>query len=481
MPNINSEIFREYDVRGIMGKDLSGDMSVSLGRAFGTYLKRSIPAAQRVSVGRDVRLGSGELAEGLIEGIVGTGLDVYDLGICPTPLQYFSLFHLDLDGGVMVTGSHNPPEYNGFKLSIGKDTIYGRSIQELKNLITTGDLLKAAGRGSTETYDIVAEYKKFMMDRFSYLSGGKYRRLKIVLDAGNGTAGLVAPGILASAGCDIVPLYCEPDGRFPNHHPDPTVVEFLNDLRETTKQEKADIGIGYDGDADRIGVIGPSGNIIWGDHLMIILARDILKRHEGATIIGDVKCSQLLFDDIMKSGGNPIMWKTGHSLVKSKMKEERALLAGEFSGHIFIADKYFGYDDAIYVTLRLAEILKLSGMGVNEMLAGIPEMHYTPEIRMDCPDGLKKGIVAEVAERFRAYGLNGNPGFGIKEINDIDGIRIVFDRGWALLRPSNTQPVVVMRVEAEDEDSLRQYRALLEGEYNSVREKILKKGTDHYS
>ena len=347
---VNDRIFREYDIRGVVGEDFDTDFAFSLGRAFVSLLKQTNPDARRVSVGRDARLSSEGLASEIIKGITSSGLNVYDIGMCPTPLQYFSLYHLSLDGGIMVTGSHNPPEYNGFKLSVGKETIFGEKIQEIKEIIRKNAWVAKTAEGTVSRYDILAAYEDFMLKRFSYLNDKKYMKLKVVIDAGNGTGGIVAPEILEAMGCEVIRLYCDPDGRFPNHHPDPTVVEYIRDLIRVTKDGKADIGVGYDGDTDRIGVIAGSGDIVWGDQIMIVLSREILKRRPGAVIIGDVKCSQLMFDDIEKHGGKPVMWKTGHSLVKDKMRKEGSPLAGEFSGHIFIGDDYFGYDDAMYTT-----------------------------------------------------------------------------------------------------------------------------------
>ena len=467
---LTDKIFREYDIRGVVGKDFDEDFAFSLGKAFVSLLKEANPRAERVSVGRDARLSSEGLAASITEGIASTGMNVYDVGLCPTPLQYFSLHHLELDGGIMVTGSHNPPEYNGFKLSVGKETIFGSMIQKIRGMILEKAWNESLDRGRVERYDILAAYKDFMVKRFSYLSGMDYRRLKVVIDAGNGTAGIVAPEMLESMGCEVIPLFCEPDGRFPNHHPDPTVVEYIADLIEATKTNDADIGVGYDGDADRIGVIGKSGDIVWGDQIMIILSRDMLKKRPGGVVIGDVKCSQLMFDDIKKHGGTPIMWKTGHSLVKDKMRKEKAILAGEFSGHIFIADDYFGFDDALYTTFRLVEIMKTSGLGIHELLAGIPRMFYTPEIRIDCRDDQKKKVVEKLANRCRKYALSGKGPIPIKKIYDIDGARVVFEKGWGLVRSSNTQPVIVMRFEAEDKESLRAYRDFLEGELREAME-----------
>jgi len=458
------EIFREYDIRGVVGRDFDEEFAVSLGKAFSTLLRQAIPGARRVSVGKDARLSSDGLASHIMEGIVSSGIDVYDIGLCPTPLQYFSIFSLDLDGGIMVTGSHNPPEYNGFKLSVGKETIFGADIQKINSIIQEQAADAQQGKGLIENYDIISSYIGLMTDRFSYLSGYGYRKVKVAVDAGNGTGGIAAPRILEAMGCEVIPLYCEPDGRFPNHHPDPTVVEYIRDLIRITGEQEADIGVGYDGDADRIGVVDGSGQIIWGDRMMIILSRDILSRHPGAKIIGDVKCSQLMFDDIEKHGGAPVMWKTGHSLVKDKMRKEGALLAGEFSGHIFIADGYYGYDDALYTTFRIIEIMKKTGRSIRELLADVPDMYSTPEIRIDCRDSLKTIVVEKLVRRFREYAFSGSGPVPIVRTYDIDGIRVVFEKGWGLVRSSNTQPVIVMRFEAEDEESLNRYRSFLEEE-----------------
>lgn len=464
MAVIKKEIFRQYDIRGIVGIEIDRDIAFKIGRAFAVYLRKANPQARHVSVGRDVRLSSKDLAEGIIDGIISAGIDVADIGECPTPLQYFSLYHLNLDGGVMVTGSHNPPEYNGFKLSVGKETIYGDAIQKLKEIILKGDKLSADKQGKTNQYDILEPYRQYMLNEFSYLSDSKYRRLKVVVDAGNGTAGVVAPDILRNIGCDVIPLFCEPDGTFPNHHPDPTVVEYVQDLINNTMESKADFGVGYDGDADRIGIVDKGGNIIWGDQLMIILSREALKQRPGAKIVGDVKCSQLMFDDIHKHGGIPVMWKTGHSLIKQKMREKGAIMAGEFSGHIFIADRYYGYDDAVYVTLRLVEILKKTKKSIRELLSDIPRTFYTPEIRIGCADEKKGKVIEKVISRFLSYREKKNSQYEIKDITTIDGIRAVFENGWGLVRMSNTQPVIVMRVEAGDEQSLNDYKAFLEKE-----------------
>ncbi len=462
--NLRKEIFRQYDIRGIAGDSLNRDSAFLIGKAFGTLLKRKIPSAAVVSVGRDVRLSSEELASGVIDGITSTGLDVIDIGVCPTPLQYFSLFHLNLDGGIMVTGSHNPPEYNGFKVSIGRETIYGEEIQRIRQMIDEDDLMDSLEKGRVKKFNIIRSYQDYMLREFLYLR--ELRCLNMVIDAGNGTAGPVIVDILRELGCEVMPLYCEPDGRFPNHHPDPTIAENMQGLIRAVTLTGAEIGVGYDGDADRIGVVDRKGRIIWGDQLMIVLARDILKERPGAKVIGDVKCSQAMFDDVKERGGIPVMWKTGYSLVKDKMKEEGAVLAGEFSGHIFIADRYFGYDDAIYTTLRLIEILKKTGRTIDELLMDIPEMAFTPEIRIECHEEKKWEVVGEIVRRMEQ--LYKNRDYRIRSLNTIDGVRIVFDRGWGLIRVSNTQPVIVMRVEAEDDGALREYKTFLDSQLREV-------------
>ena len=464
-------IFRQYDIRGIAGKELTEDFAFSLGRAFSRLLKEKNPDAKRVSVGRDVRLSSSALKEAVLEGISSSGIDVVDIGVCPTPLQYFSIFHLHLDGGIMVTGSHNPPEFNGFKLSIGRETIFGNDIKRIREIINQGDYLPEK-RASVKQYDILSAYRDFIIKDFSYLSSDEYPVFKVVVDSGNGTAGLVAPEILRGIGCDVVELYSEPDGRFPNHHPDPTVVDYIQDLIKTTQQESAHMGVGYDGDADRIGVVDTDGRIIWGDQLMVILSRDILSRNPGAKVIADVKCSDILFKDIKSHGGIPIIWKTGHSLVKEKMRTEGALLAGEFSGHIFIKERYFGYDDAIYTTVRLIEIMKKAGKPIAELLSDIPELYFTPELRIPCDEEIKKPVVERIVKRFVSYKENGNSPEKVLDLNTIDGVRVRFSDGWALIRTSNTQPVVVMRVEATSEEALNRYRGFIEEEFKKAMEAV---------
>ncbi|MCL4491136.1 MAG: phosphomannomutase/phosphoglucomutase, partial [Nitrospirae bacterium] len=356
------------------------------------------------------------------------------------PLQYFSLFTLPVDGGIMITGSHNPSEFNGMKLSVGTETLFGKKIQAIREIVERGETL--SGTGCTGLYDIIPAYLEHVTDQISGMHPGlPFEGIKVVIDAGNGTGGLVVPELLRGLGCDVVELYCEPDGNFPNHHPDPVVLENIKDLRAAVRKERAHLGIGYDGDSDRIGVVDEEGDVIWGDRLMIIFARALLKTNPGATIIGEVKCSQTLYADIAAHGGKPLMWKTGHSLIKSKMKETHGLLAGEMSGHIFFADRYFGYDDALYASVRLIEIMANAGSpySLKELLKDVPVTASTPEIRFDCPDEIKFKVVERVKDFFKDY-----------PVIDIDGVRINFPDGWGLIRASNTQPALVLRFEASD-------------------------------
>jgi len=457
---INPAIFRQYDIRGVWGKDLYAEVVELIGKGFAAYLLKSINKEQaRISIGRDARLHSFAIRESLINGLTSSGIDVVDLGVCPTPLQYYSIHSLSLDGGIMITGSHNPPEFNGFKLSVGKTTIFGDAIQDIRKMIDSGNFRN--GSGGVEEYPVIDDYFNFIKDKFESLSG-----LRVVIDAGNGTGGLVAPKIMRALGAEVIELYCEPDGNFPNHHPDPTVEKYLSDLIAKVKEEKAHVGIGYDGDADRIGAVDEDGNIIWGDRLMIIFSRDILKDNPGAEIIGEVKCSQTLYDDIAAHGGIPVMWKTGHSLIKEKLKKEHALLAGEMSGHLFFAHRYLGYDDAIYASLRLLEIIKKAGSpySTKALLHDVPQTIATPEIRFDCPDEIKFIIAEKAQQAFNEY-----PSI------TIDGIRIQFDDGWALIRASNTQPVLVLRFEAQSEKRLTEIRGLVETRLNSIIEEYGRK------
>jgi phosphomannomutase / phosphoglucomutase len=439
---VNSTSFREYDIRGRFPEELNKESVHRLGLSVGTYYRNN--RVKRISVGRDCRLSSPELQEALIKGLTESGVKVVNIGMVPTPLLYFSIFHLWLDGGIQVTGSHNPPEYNGFKICLGKMTIHGDEIQKIRAIYEKGDFKK--GSGTLEEAEVITPYLSYLRKN---IRPGEIRR-KVVIDAGNGVAGMVAPSVYTEMGVDVVGLFCEPNGLFPNHHPDPTIPENLNYLSREVLTNSADLGIAFDGDADRIGVVDREGNILWGDQLMIIFSRDLLKRNPGACIIGEVKCSQLLYDDIKNHGGVPVMWKAGHSLIKSKMKEEGAVFAGEMSGHLFFADRYFGYDDAIYAGARLLEIMSRTEKSLRELLSGIPHTVNTPEIRIDCPDDKKFRVVEAIAEGFKKE----------YEVIDVDGARVLFEGGWGLIRASNTQPVLVLRFEARDEDRLQEIRDL---------------------
>ncbi len=440
----NPKIFREYDIRGVEGEDLTPQNVRELGLAIGTYYHQK--GVKRITLARDCRLSSAPFREALLEGLLETGLEVTDIGMTPTPLLYFSIVKLGMDGGVMITASHNPPEFNGFKICVGKDAIYGPEIQRIREIAEGGNYAK--GKGRLSEYDIFEDYRRFILQDI------KVRRsLKVVIDAGNGTAGVVALPIMRELGCEVHGLYCEPDGRFPNHHPDPTVEENLKDLIQKVRQLGADLGIGYDGDGDRIGVVDEEGRIIWGDKLMLIFARDILSRRKGGIFIAEVKCSQVLFDEIERLGGKAIMWKTGHSLIKDKMRKEGALLAGEMSGHMFFADRYFGFDDAIYASARLLEVLGKTSERLSGLLRGIPPTYATPEIRVDCPDEVKFEVVERFKEKVK----------GKYDFVDIDGIRLKFADGWGLVRASNTQPVLVLRFEAQSPQRLKEIRSLVEG------------------
>jgi phosphomannomutase/phosphoglucomutase len=450
---IEPKIFREYDIRGVWGRDLTREAVMAIGKAFACYLSDNLKKDKlTLSLGMDARLSSGEMREALTEAFTESGMDVIDIGLCPTPLQYFSLNHLPVDGGVMITGSHNPPEYNGMKLSMGKETLYGEKVQALRNLVDAGSAIH--GTGSVRTHEIIPEYMEYLKPRVERLEG-----LKVVVDAGNGVGGVIGPEMMRQLGAEVIELYCEPDGAFPHHHPDPVVLENLKDLISTVRETEAHVGIGYDGDADRIGVVDSDGEVVWGDRLMIIYSRDVLKHNRGATVIGEVKCSQTLYDDIKAKGGKPIMWKTGHSLIKKKMKESGALLAGEMSGHIFFGDRYFGYDDAVYAGLRLLEIMKRSGepFSLKKLLEGVPETFSTPEIRVDCPDEAKFEIAERMKAAFRDY-----------PVIDIDGVRINFPEGWGLIRASNTQPALVLRFEASSPTALARIRSTVESELEKV-------------
>lgn len=447
--DIKTHIFREYDIRGIVDEDLSPEFAYLLGRAYGSLAKDN--NKNNIGIGYDMRLSSKPYTDSLARGIADEGLDVVVTGLGPSPQLYWALFNKNLGGGIQVTGSHNPQNMNGFKICLGQDSLSGKQILDLKDRIfdiIDNDKPCSPNPGQIIEEDIREEYTNYLIDNCKDFFGK--RKLKIVVDAGNGVGGLVGPNVLRGLGAEVIELFCEPDGNFPNHHPDPTVMENSVDLIEKVKTEKADLGIAWDGDGDRIGVVDENGEVIFGDMLVLIYARSILAQEPGATIIADVKCSSLLFDGIEKAGGQAIMWKTGHSLVKAKLKETGGLLAGEMSGHIFFKHRYFGYDDAMYCSARIAEILSHTNKAFSSLLSDLPKTYSTPEIRRDCPEEVK----FEIAERAQKA-------FSDFTVKTIDGVRVEFENGWGLVRASNTQPVLVLRFEATSKEDLNRYEQIV--------------------
>ncbi len=444
---LRQQIFRQYDVRGIVGRDLSADVARTLGRAYAAYLANH-GIAGAVAVGRDNRPSGQMLRDGLVAGLNECGFDVVDIGVVPTPITYWALHNEPVVGGIQITGSHNPPEYNGFKISVGKNSMHGDEIQELYQLAVAGKF--PSGQGSVREVAVLDRYVEDVVQRTGTLS----RPLHVVADYGNGAGAIVGPQLLEKLGAKVTHLFAESDGTFPNHHPDPTVVENLADIIAAVKREGADLGIAFDGDADRIGLIDDQGDIIWGDHILILYARDVLARTgKGQKVIFDVKCSQALPDAIRAAGGEPIMWKTGHSLIKDKMKETNAPIAGEMSGHMFFAEGFYGHDDALYGAARLLRIVADSGKSVSQLLADVPKFVSTPELRVDVPEERKFAIVDDAVRHFR----------GTHDVVDVDGVRVLFGDGWGLIRASNTQPVLVMRFEALTQARLDEIRAEMEG------------------
>jgi len=433
---MNKHIFREYDIRGVVGPQLDDEIVAVLGQAIGTFFNRN--NARRIAVGYDARESSPRFCRLLTEGLNASGCEVELIGRVPTPVLYHAVHTKGYDGGVMITGSHNPADHNGFKICLGKSTLFGSQIQEIKEIAFSGDF--AEGVGTVKEVEVLDDY---IADIVSKVSLGD-RKLKAVVDGGNGMGGVTAVPVYEQLGIELVKLFVEPDSNFPNHHPDPTVTENLQDTIEAVRGSGADLGIAFDGDGDRIGVVDETGRIIWGDELMVLLSRSILADNPRATIIAEVKCSQNLFDDIEKHGGRPLMWKAGHSLIKAKMKETGAALAGEMSGHIFFADRFYGFDDATYAGARVLEILSKTDKKLSELLAGLPETFSTPELRVDCPEDLKFRVVARIAEHFSKT----------NKVITIDGARILFDHGWGLVRASNTQAILVLRFEADSAEDL---------------------------
>lgn len=449
---MQSNIFREYDIRGLVDQEISDQDVITLGRSIGTYMEQH--GVRRITLGRDCRLSGDRYRDLLLEGLLATGRQVLDVGVCPTPLLYYSVWHYETEGGVMITASHNPPQYNGFKVLAGKSTIHGEEIRKLYDIAMAGQF--ASGKGNVQSEEIVGPYSDYVAANIK-LAGP----LKLAVDAGNGTAGPVAVPLMQRLGIEVLPLYCEMDGRFPNHEPDPTVLENIADLRALVVKEGLRAGVAYDGDSDRVGSVDEQGQPIWGDMLLAIFARSILKDNPGSTFIGEVKCSKNLYDDIKAHGGTPVMWKAGHSLIKQKMAETGALLAGEMSGHMFFKHRWFGFDDAIYASLRLAELLSANPAPLSTWLSDLPPVVSTPEIRVDCPDDLKFRVVEQVTEEMRKH----------YEVVDVDGVRVTFPDGWGLVRASNTQPALVMRFEAQSQARLEEIRHLVEGAVKAARDR----------
>lgn len=449
-----SVIFREYDIRGVYNGDFDDQFAYELGKAFVTYLADSGTTSPRITIGQDARLSSPAVVKALSRGIQESGGHVILLGLVTTPVCYYSTFALEsINGAIMVTGSHNPPDYNGFKISKGQWTIFGEEIQKIKTIVESKRYL--GGKGSESQHDIKPQYYDRYKKEF-----GRLAPMKVVLDCGNGAAGSIVRGLYNAVGVEPVILFEEPDGQFPNHHPDPTVEKNLVDLKNKVLETGAICGIGFDGDADRIGVVDHTGKMLYGDELMVVISRGILMNDKGAKIIGDVKCSDRMYDDIAKHGGHPIMWKTGHSLVKEKIKVEKAPFGGEMSGHIFFADRNYGYDDAPYAGLRLLEILAKTGKTIPQLLEGLPPAYNTPEIRIDTTEEKKVLIVQKMKEAFQE-----KEGADYK-VDLTDGIRLSFEDGWALCRSSNTQPVLVLRYESNTQAGLDRIKTRIENVVN---------------
>lgn len=448
-------IFREYDVRGIFGHEFDLEFCYQLGRAYADYHRQKTGLKQSsIAVGYDARLSSPEIFQKLSEGLNDGGLNVLNLGLVTTPMSYFANFALNVSGSIMITGSHNPPNYNGFKICLNRDSVFGNEIQVLRSIFEKNNWASTL-KGQTTELDIAPLYLDRYQDEFN-----KLKPIKVILDCGNGTAGVIARKLFQRVGIDPIVLCEEPDGRFPNHHPDPTVESNLILLKETVLKEQASLGVGFDGDADRIGLVDENGKMIYGDELIALIARSVLVNKKGSKIIGDVKCSDRLYDDITRHGGIPIMWKTGHSLIKDKVKQEKAPFGGEMSGHVFFADRNYGYDDAIYAALRVTEILSKTGKTITQLLEGLPPSFNTPEIRIDTTEEKKQIIVEKLKSAFPKS-------TDVYTVNMLDGIRISFKDGWALARASNTQPVLVLRFEANTESRLIEIRALIENIVNS--------------
>ena len=476
-----SSIFRMYDIRGRVENELTPQAAERIGEVFAGMVRERQAAGgtghtgpPTVVVGQDMRLSSPALSQALTRGLTRSGVDVLAIGLCPTPLLYFTLHQPPplrgpLGGGVMVTGSHNPPEYNGLKLCLGVETLYGDALQRIAAGVAGSRSQGSVPEGRVETASMLESYLNHVAGKYlgnpvgaaGVAAGRSGDRVKMVVDAGNGTAGVVAPELLRRVGCEVIELYCEPDGRFPHHHPDPTIPENLTDLVRAVASERADFGVAYDGDADRIGVVDDRGAIIWGDQLLALFARAVLRKQHGALVIADVKSSLIVERQVLDAGGRFLMWKTGHSLIKAKMRESGAALAGEMSGHLFFADRYFGFDDAIYATARLVELVqhaKQEGATLSRLIDW-PATCATPEIRIECPDEKKFALVGRI-DRLVKPAAAASP-LTLRRVVTVDGVRAEFDGGWGLVRASNTQPVIVVRCEATTADRLAAVRAVV--------------------
>lgn len=448
---LNPSIFREYDIRGVVGRDITPDVAETIARAYAIYLRRNRrneTQPTQVIVGRDNRESSPSIRDAVVRGLVSSGCHVVDIGTVITPVFYFARVHCGIDGGVMITASHNPPEFNGFKLAHGFATLFGDEIQEVRRLAERGKFVE--GSGSVEVRDVVPAYRSMLKKKIRLGP----RRLRVVVDCGNGTASLIAPDALEDLGAEVIRLYCDSDPTFPNHHPDPVQPQNLKDLITTVHRERADLGLGFDGDGDRLGLVNDRGEIIWGDILMILFWREILPRYPGTIGIVEVKCSRALFEEIARLGGKPMFYRTGHSLIKAKMRELGAVFTGEMSGHIFFADEYYGYDDAVYAAARLLRILSNTDESLSSLLADVPRYPSTPEIRVNCADEAKFEVVQKVTELFRRR----------YEVVDVDGARVIAGDGWGLIRASNTQPALVLRAEAKTPEGLERIKKALEDE-----------------
>jgi phosphomannomutase/phosphoglucomutase len=452
---INEAIFREYDIRGLAETELTDAVVERIAMAAAAVYVRE--GKKEIAMGMDGRPSSPRIKNLFSQTLIRYGLQVTDLGLVPTPVVYFAAFKDKMDGAVIITASHNPSEYNGFKILLGTAALYGNGIKEIYHLACDGPF-PGEKKGAICQKDILPEYLAYIENNIKL-----NKKIRVVVDGGNGTGGITAPELYRSLGAEVIPIYCDVDGRFPNHHPDPTVAKNLQDLIAKVKETGADLGIGLDGDADRIGVVDSRGRILWGDQLLVIYARDILKDHPGATIISEVKASEVLYSEIKKYGGVPIMWKAGHSLIKKKLFEENALVAGEVSGHMFFNDKWFGFDDAVYAGARLLEILGNSGQTIAEIYDSIPAAFNTPEIRVDAGDNVKFRIVDAIRDHYKK----------ILPVNDIDGARVSFPHGWALVRASNTQPSLVVRFEADSAAELQKIQEQVEAVIRRVQAGIV--------